>query len=62
VNLIPESPPECEALLAEALETLARFPVEGTIRDWVSWWAMRGYPTLELLDAYFHPDSVTPST
>lgn len=51
----PESPPECEALLAEALETLAHFPVEGTIADWVSWYAQRGFPTLELLEAFLNP-------
>lgn len=59
-----ESPPECEALLAEALETLAKFPIVGVgSGDAIfSWWSERCFPTIKLLDAYFHPDSVTPST
>jgi hypothetical protein len=64
VNLIPESPPECEALLAEALEALARFPVGSVSRPDVvgSWWLERGHPTAEMLIAHLYPDSVTPST
>lgn len=64
MNHIPESPPECEALLAEALETLAKFPIVGVgSGDAIfSWWSERCFPTIKLLSAHLNPDSVTPST
>jgi hypothetical protein len=58
-----ESPPECEALLAEALETLAKFPLgSGLGPEQKSWFVERGYPTYVMIGAFLTPDSVTPST
>jgi hypothetical protein len=60
-----ESPPQCEALLAEALETLAKFPAHprhlelGSI---ISWYWERARPTQKLIEAFLAPDSVTSST
>lgn len=53
----------CEALLAEALETLAKFPIVGVGGDAVfSWWSERCFPTIKMISDHLHPDSVTPST
>jgi hypothetical protein len=58
VNHIPESPPECEALLAEALETLAKFPLGPDLgSDQWSWFVERGYQTLIKIEAHLAPDS-----
>ena len=64
MNHIPESPPECEALLAEALEALAKFPTGSTVMAGSigSWFSERAVPTIAMIEAFLVPDSVTPST
>jgi hypothetical protein len=62
VNHIPESPPECEALLAEALEALAKFPGWTTADNIDAWHRERALPTIAMIEAFLYPDSVAPST
>lgn len=51
----------CEALLAEALETLAKFPMWTTPDNIDSWRRERALPTIAMIEAFLNPDSVTPS-
>lgn len=65
MNHIPESPPECEALLAEALEALAKFPAHPRdlkLDNIINWYWERARPAQKLIEAFLDPDSVTPST